>query len=254
MTILITGATSGIGYEFASLYAKENNNLILVSRDEAKLDDIKIDFQKQYNIDVKIIVLDLSLPNSLKQLIDQLDNTNKIDIVINNAGIGEYGDFTTQDIEKITSMINLNITTLTKITHHFSKYMVKNGGGKILNIASTASFQPVPMFAVYSASKAYVLSFSEAINYELRDKNVKVLTLCPGPTKTNFDKNANALNSKHLTQGTMDAKDVAKVGIKQLQDGKMTMVVGFKNQLLAFASSINPFRKLTLMISSSIIK
>ena len=151
-------------------------------------------------------------------------------------------------------MINLNINTLTEVTHHFARLMAKNGGGKILDIASTAAFQPVPTFAVYSATKAYVLNFSEAINYELNDKGVQVCTLCPGPTTTNFDKNANATNVKHLTNGAMSATEVAKAGVKQLQDNKMTFIVGLKNKLLALASSTNPFRKLALVISANIMK
>ncbi len=253
MRILITGATSGIGYEFASLYAKNNNDLILVARNQNKLDEIKINFEKEYNINIDIININLSLPNSSKELISNLNN-KKVDIVINNAGIGEYGEFINNDIEELTSMINLNIITLTEITHYFTKEMIQNGGGKILNIASTASFQPVPTFAVYSATKAYVLNFSEAVNYELKDKGVQVCTLCPGPTTTNFDKNSNATNVKHLTQGAMSSKEVAQAGIAQLQNNKMTLVVGLKNKLLAFASSINPFRKLALIISANIMK
>ncbi|MEA1892192.1 MAG: SDR family oxidoreductase [Campylobacterota bacterium] len=253
MKVLITDATSGIGYEFASIYAKEKNNLILIARDKNKLEDIKKDFETKYDINVDIFIVDLSLPNLTKELISNFNN-QKIDIVINNAGIGEYGEFISNDIDKLTSMINLNITSLTQITHYFANIMAKNGGGKILNIASTAAFQPVPTFAVYSATKSYVLSFSEAINYELKDKGVYVGVLCPGPTTTNFDKNANASQVKHLTKGTMSSDEVAQAGIKQLENRKMTLVVGFKNQLLAFASSINPFRKLTLIISAIIMK
>ena len=253
MRVLITGATSGIGYEFASLYAKEKNNLILVARDTNKLQNIKLNFEKKYSVKVDVIALDLSLVNSSQKLISYLDD-KKIDILINNAGIGDYGEFINNDIEKITSMINLNITTLTELTHYFTKLMVKNGGGKILNIASTASFQPVPTFAVYSATKAYVLNFSEAINHELKNKGVYVGTLCPGPTSTNFDKNANATHIKHLTSGAMSSKEVAKAGIKQLQNNQMTLIVGFKNKLLAFASDMNPFRKLALKISANIMK
>jgi short-subunit dehydrogenase len=253
MTILITGATSGIGYEFALAYAKENNNLVLVARDSKKLKNLKLDFEKRYNIKVDIISLDLSAFNSSKELISNIGD-KQINIVINNAGMGEYGEFIENDIIKLTSMINLNITILTQITHHFAKIMAKNGGGKILNIASTASFQPVPTFAVYSATKAYVLNFGEAINYELKNKGVYVCTLCPGPTATNFNKIANATSVAHLTKDVMSSQEVVKAGIKQLQDNQMTHIVGLKNRLLAFASSTNPFRKLTLIISANIMK
>ncbi|VAY87380.1 3-oxoacyl-[acyl-carrier protein] reductase [hydrothermal vent metagenome] len=253
MGILITGATSGIGYEFASIYAKNQHNLILVSRNKNKLEDIKLDFEEKYKVNIKIISIDLSIPNASKKLISNLTNTN-IDIIINNAGVGEYGKFINNDIEKLISMINLNIITLTETTHHFAKHMAKNGGGKILNVASTAAFQPVPTFAVYAATKAYVLNFSEAISYELQGSGVEVCTLCPGPTKTNFDKNSNATHSKHLTQGTMSSLVVAQAGAKQLENNKMTLVVGLKNRLLAFASTTNPFRKLALIISANIVK
>ena len=253
MKVLITGASGGIGYEFASLYAQDKNSLILVARDMVKLEKIKIDFESRYGIKVNILAIDLSLVNSAQKLIDNIDD-KKIDIVINNAGVGEVGSFIDNDIKKLTSMINLNITTLTEITHYFAKIMAQNSGGKILNIASTASFQPIPTFAVYSATKAYVLNLGEAINYELKNSGVTISTLCPGPTITNFDKNANATNTQHLTKGAMSPKEVAKAGVKQLQNNKMTVIVGFKNRLLALASSISPFRKLTLIISANIMK
>jgi len=253
MKILITGASGGIGYEFASLYAQDKNSLILVARDMVKLEKIKIDFEGRYGINVDILAIDLSLVDSGQKLIDNIDD-KKIDIVINNAGMGEVGAFINSDIKKLTSMINLNITTLTEITHHFANLMAKSGGGKILNIASTASFQPIPTFAVYSATKAYVLNLSEAINYELKNSGVTVSTLCPGPTITNFDKSANASNIKHLTKYAMSPKEVAKAGVKQLQNNKMTVIVGFKNKFLAFASSISPFRKLALKISANLMK
>jgi len=253
MKILITGATGGIGYEFALIYAQKKYNLVLVARNTQKLQEIKKDFENKHNIEVKIIDLDLSLESSVEKLISIVDN-QKIDILINNAGIGEVGEFINSDISKITSMINLNINTLTKLTHYFANKMVSNDGGKILNISSTASFQPIALFAVYSATKSYVLHFSEAINYELKDKNVKVCTLCPGPTITNFDKNANASHIQMLTKGAMSAKDVAQAGVKQLENNKMTVVVGFKNKVLAFISNINPFRELSVSISSNIMK
>ena len=253
MRVLITGATGGIGYEFALIYAQKKYNLVLVARNTQKLQEIKKDFENKHNIEVKIIDLDLSLESSVEKIISIVDN-QKIDILINNAGIGEVGEFINSDISKITSMINLNINTLTRLTHYFANKMVSNGSGKILNISSTASFQPIALFAVYSATKSYVLHFSEAINYELKDKNVKVCTLCPGPTITNFDKNANASHIQMLTKGAMSAKDVAQAGVKQLENNQMTVVVGFKNKVLAFISNINPFRELSVSISSNIMK
>jgi len=253
MLVLITGATSGIGYEFSLNYAKNNSDLILVARNNKRLNEIKMNFERKYNINVKIFCIDLSLTGASKKLVAGLKNI-KVDILINNAGIGEYGAFIHSDIEKLTAMINLNTTTLTELTHYFSKQMLQNNTGKILNIASTASFQAVPTFAVYAATKAYVLNFSEAINYELRDTGVQVSTLCPGPTSTNFHISSNAIDNKHLTQDTLSAQEVAKMGIAQLENNKMTVVVGLKNKLLAFTSSVNPFRKLALIISANIMK
>lgn len=253
MNILITGATSGIGYEFALLYAKKKNNLILVARDKSKLEEIKESFEVHYDISVDISPIDLSSANVTKKFIENF-GSKKIDIVINSAGVGEYGDFIDSKIETLTSMIHLNITSLTEITHFFANKMLNDGGGKILNIASTAAFQPVPTFGVYSATKSYVLSFSEAIHYELKNKGVHVGVLSPGPTATNFYKSANASHVKHLTQGAMSSFEVAQAGIKQLECNQMSLVVGFKNRLLALASSINPFRKLALNISANIMR
>lgn len=247
--IMITGATSGIGREFASIYANRRCDLVLISRDLNELELYKSELIAKYNISVEVFAVDLSISTSIYQLSSFIEKI-KIDILINNAGVGVYGSFIQSDLNEIDSMLELNIKTLVSLTYLVASQMVKNRNGKILNVASTAAFQPIPKFAVYAASKAFVLNFSEALNFELKPLGIDVCTLCPGPTATNFDKASKSSKSKLFSRDLMDAKEVARIGVKQLDDSIMTKVAGCKNIIMAFASSINPSRSLSVQISN----
>ncbi len=250
-TTLITGASGGIGEEFAKIFAKNGYNLVLVARSEEKLNRIAKELEKKYSIKTIILVQDLATPDAALKIYTKIKETRiVVDILINNAGFGEFADFGDEELRTVTEMINLNITTLTAMTSLFVKDMKIRNSGKILNIASIAAFQPLPKFAVYAATKAYVLNFSEALHYELRKTKVTVSALCPGPTETGFAKRANAANLKFF-KNSMNSQIVAQRGYKGLMKNKMTIIPGFKNKLMALSGTI-PARNLVMKIASSI--
>jgi len=196
-TALITGASSGIGLEMAKYHASLGGDLVIVARSEQKLEELKAKLEKEYGIAVAVIAMDLTGEHSAKELMDEIyERDINVDYLINNAGIGECGAFADVELGLLQQLIQLNITTLTNLTHYFVKEkLAKKQEAKILNVASTAAFQGVPYMGVYAASKAYVLSFTEALAVELKDKGITVTALCPGPTKSNFGNAAN-LDSK----------------------------------------------------------
>ena len=252
-TALITGASGGIGKEFAQIFAKKGYNLVLVARNEGKLEQIAKSYEKEYDIRVTVLPFDLSQTNSASKLYSEItDRKIQIDILINNAGFGDYGNFVECKLDRTTVMINLNITTLTELSLLFVKEMKKRNSGKILNIASTASFQPVPKFAVYAATKSYVLIFTEALHYELKGTKVSASVLCPGPTSTGFEKSANMKGSKLFKSGVMNSMVVAKIGYNGLMQNKMTIIPGFKNKVMAILSNMTPSRNLLVLISGKI--
>jgi short-subunit dehydrogenase len=215
---------------------------VLVARNITKLNQIKTELESQYKISVHIIGKDLSLPNAPQEVYDELKHKNiVIDYLINNAGFGDYGFFYETNWEKELQMINLNITALTHFTKLFLQDMIKHKSGKIMNVASTAAFQSGPTMAIYYASKAYVLSFSEAIDNEVSDKGVTVTTLCPGPTETGFLEAA-ALQDSKLFKGKKiaGAKEVAEYGHKAMMQGKTVAIQGFMNRVMANAVRFIP--------------
>jgi len=234
-TALITGASSGLGTEFARIHASKGDNLVLVARGKDKMEALKTEFEKQFGISVYVISKDLSVQSAPKEVYDELEVQKiHIDYLINNAGFGDFGVFAECDWEKQFQMINLNITALTYLTRLFLPDMIKNKFGKILNIASTAAFQPGPTMSIYFATKAFVLSFSESIANELKGTNVTVTALCPGATETGF-KAAAALDNSNLFKGNQIAtsKDVAEFGYNSMMKGKTVVVHGFVNTLMS---------------------
>ena len=185
---LITGASEGLGKEFATIYAKENKNLILVARNKEKLSKLKKQLEK-HNVDIHIVSLDLTVDKSCEELKEYVDKNNlNVDRLINNAGIGSFGYFDSYSDDLIQNLIDLNIKTISTMIRLFIKDMIKNECGEILNISSTAAFSAGPKMSIYYASKAYVLSLSESLHEEYKDKNIKISCLCPGAFKTEFQK------------------------------------------------------------------
>lgn len=235
-TVLITGATSGIGYEFSKIFMKNNYNVILVGRNLEKLRELE-DFSKKKYVRAYIYKFDLSLSENIDLLYKKIKTeVGKIDILINNAGIGFNGEFNEIDLQKQLDIINVNIISLTKLTKLILKDMINEKEGKILNVASTGAYQPGPLISVYYASKAYVLSFSQALREEVKGKGINVVTLCPGATKTNFSKRA----GKGDLDVAMSAKEVAECGYKALIRDKAICIPGFMNKILVFLSKVSP--------------
>ena len=239
-TALITGASSGIGLEMARLMAADKVDLVLVARSEDKLQTLADELKSRHNVAVDVIAADLSALDSAQQVVDALGG-KPVDYLINNAGFGDFGAFLDRDWAKLNEMIQLNMTSLTQLTHLLLPSMVERGSGRILNVASTAAFQPGPWMAVYYATKAYVLSFSDALSYELRKTGVSVTTLCPGATTSGFQALAEMENSK-LVRGKKlpSSAEVAAFGYKKMLAGKGVTIHGLLNWLMAQSVRITP--------------
>lgn len=254
-TVLITGATGGLGREFAEISAKDGNGLLLTARNAHKLEEMKQALEKKYGVRVSVFPCDLSEPDGADRVYAfASENEIAVDVLINNAGFGDFGEFTSCDYEKQREMVNLNVLALMRLTYMFAPAMVNNGSGKILNVASIASFQPGPLMSVYYASKAFVLSFSEALSVELRKKGVTVTALCPGPVRTGFEERASLSNSglfKNLKVAS--AEKVARFGYKKMKKGKAVAVQGGNNRFLIFMSRFAP-RSLVRRIVYKIMK
>ena len=251
---IITGASGGIGYEIALLFAQKKIDILIVARNEKKLQNIKSAIEQQYNISVFCVATDLATSEGIVD-INHCVNTNNLSVnyLVNNAGFGDYGFFTERSMEKYSEMLGLNIISLTELTYYYAKQMIKNGKGRILNVASTAGIQPDPYFAVYGASKAYVISLTEAIHKEFENTGVTATVLSPGATKTKFMERADMSDAKLYESGVMSAKKVAQVGFDGMMRGSLHVIPGFKNKLLAFFSSIMPSSKLRLNIAAKVM-
>jgi short-subunit dehydrogenase len=246
---LITGASSGIGLELAKVFAKNGHNLVLVARSETTLNALKQEIEKDFEVEVKILIKDLKYYSTPEEIYREVTNAGiHINILVNNAGFGTFGNFAETDLESELEMIQVNITALTHLTKLFLKDMLEQESGRILNVASTAAFQPGPLMAVYYATKAYVLSFSEAIAEELKDTKIRVTTLCPGPTKTNFATNANISENKLFGPNIPNGKEVAEYAYKALVNEKRIAIHGFKNKLLVHGTKLAPRKVVTKMV------
>jgi len=248
-TILITGASSGIGEAFAIELDKLGAKLVLTARSADKLNNLADKMN-----DAIVISGDLSNPEFPKQLYNDIKAKNiNIDILINNAGFGFSGLFLDSKIENYKEMINLNICSLIDLTHLFLNDMISNKSGGIINISSLASFQPMPYFSVYAATKAFVTSFTIGLYEEYRNHNIKVLGVCPGYTKTNFNKRAVMTENNHATGYIMTAEAVAKQSLKAYEKNRYLLINGFSNKIARFIFRILP-QKMGLKISKMVLK
>ncbi len=243
-TALITGASAGIGAAFAQELAARRTNLVLVARSEAKLQQLAQQLQDQYNIQVDFLVQDLTEPAAAKAVFDAVTQKGlTIDLLINNAGFGDYGSFVELDGERQVQMVQLNILALVDLTHHFLPGMRQRRSGSIINMSSTAAFQPMPYFSVYAASKAFVLSFSEAMWAENSSYGVRVLAVCPGPTETNFFQDAKfpQFLAGVAAQNYTPTEVVVRQALQALEKNQSTIVPGaIGNQLVANAHRFLP--------------
>ncbi len=249
-TALITGASSGIGLEMAKIFANENIDLVITARREERLQDLKSELEETQSIQVYIFVSDLSDRDAPSQLYNFCKENNlQIDYLINNAGIGDYGFFWESNWDKTETMLDLNIKSLTHLTRLFLPDMIERNSGRVMNVASTASFQPGPLMSVYYASKHYVLAFSEALANELSDHGITVTVLCPGPTKSEFQENANMLKSKLMDRLPMpDSREVAEYGYKSMMNGKRVAVHGVTNKIMSKLVVLFPRKWVTAIV------
>lgn len=225
-TALITGASTGIGKEFAHIHAEKGGDLFIVARSKDKLDTLKAELEKKYSVKVKVIAKDLSSLTAPKEIYDEINAAGiEIEVLINNAGFGALGKFHEMDYDRQISMINLNVTALTALTHLFLPDFVKRNSGKILNTSSTASFMPGPLQAVYFATKAYVTFFSNALSEELHDTKITVTNLMPGATESEFGATS-GMDRTSMFQKTATARSVAEDGYNAMLKGKIDVLSG----------------------------
>ncbi len=223
-TALITGASNGIGLELAKVHAQKGGDLVLVARSENKLNELKFELESSYKITAHVIAIDLSESDAAKKVFETTEALGlEIDVLINNAGFGGHGKFHQRELTRDQEMMQLNIVTLTNLTHYYLQSMVARNKGRVLNVSSTASFMPGPLQAVYYATKAFVTSFSQAIAEELSDTNVTVTALCPGAVNTGFVE-AGDLDGIEAWDTAATAESVALFGYKAMERGKLIAI------------------------------
>jgi len=253
MTALITGATSGIGYEIAKILCEKSINLVLASRNISKMKELEKEFQK---VKVSSIEIDLSLQDSAFELYKKIKDLGiEIDILINNSGFGILGSFKSNDINKINNMINLNVLSLVLLTKLYADDMISKRKGYIMNIASTASFQPIPYFGVYAATKAFVRHFTLSLYHELKKYNVNIININPGATRTNFLNVAMDGDKPNLIKSlfAMNTKEVAELSVNAMFKGKKELTTGIMNKITTKIFPLVPF-KLTYKIISKYLE
>jgi uncharacterized protein len=240
-TALVTGASSGIGQAFSEIFAAEGYDLVLVARSQAKLAEIATELRKRYSITATVLAKDLSEPSSAGEIYETLEKQAiTVDILVNSAGFGTYGEFASLDLKRELEMLQVDVVSLVQLTRLFLPGMLRAGFGRILNVGSTGSFAPVPLMSTYGGAKAFVLSFSEGLSEELKGTPVRVTALCPGVTLTGFQETARVKRMRLVRGPAMSADQVARIGYKALMRGQAVVVPGFANQVLAFAVRFTP--------------
>jgi hypothetical protein len=254
LTTLITGASGGIGLELAHVFAAHGHPLILVARSTAKLEALAAELQAKYKVDVAVIAADLGAPGAATALHAEVAKRGlTVEILVNNAGFGLYGPYLELDGDEELKMIQLNISALTDLTKRFLPGMVQRGRGGVLNVASTAAFQPGPGMAVYYATKAYVLSYSEALHHELKGTGVTVTALCPGPTRSGFQAVAGFGAKPAIERVMMEARPVAQEGYDAFMKKEAVRIPGTFNKLGAFSIRLVP-RRTAVKVSAAMAK
>jgi short-subunit dehydrogenase len=240
-TALVTGASGGIGYELALLFARDGYDCILVARSQDKLKELAERLESEHRVKTLVLAKDLAKPSAVDEIYEEVTAASMhVDVLVNNAGFPVFGLFVDTDLRAELEMLQVNVVALTALTKLFLKGMVERRAGRILNLASTAAFLPGPLMSVYYASKAYVLSFSEALSNELRGTGVTVTALSPGPTRTGFQKRG-VMEDSRLVQGQIaDAASVALAGYRGLMAGKTIVIPGFTNKLVPWVVRLSP--------------
>lgn len=239
---LITGASSGIGLHLAREFAKHKHPLVLVAPDESELRQVAAEMKEEFGADPQVLAKDLEKDTAAQEIFDQLsERAEQIDILVNNAGHGQRGKFWEIDIERDLSILRLNVEAVLRLTKLFLPPMIRRTRGRILNVASVAGFEPGPTLAVYHASKAFVLSWSEGLAEELQDTGVTLTALCPGPTDTDFFEKADMVDTRAFQKANvMPPQEVAEAGYKALMNGDRIIVPGAANKALVFSRRFLP--------------
>ncbi len=231
-TALITGASAGLGVQFARFFAKDRISLVLVARREDRLQQLKSELETGFGVKVDVIPLDLTLPDSVSRVLEFLERHHiEIEYLVNNAGFGQSGSFCNVSLKLNLAQIDLNARSLTELTHRLLPSMMRNKSGRILNVGSTAGDQPGPFMAVYYATKAYVNSFSEALNYELKGTGVTVTLSCPGPTLTEFPEVSHIERKKLFQMNAMPSDVVARQAYRAMMKGTRRITHGARNKM-----------------------
>ena len=246
---LITGGSVGIGAALANVFAEHGHDLILVSRNREKLERTAREIEQKHRVQVACIADDLSDSGGARRVYDEVSRRGlNVDHLVNNAGVGLFGKFEKTDLDVELKMIQLNVSSPVELTKRFLPQMIQRRRGRILNVASTAAFVPGPWMSIYYATKAFLLSFSEAIDYELKESGISVTTLCPGPTESEFKVRAGSQRSRLFDAFVMDAPTVARAGYDGLMSGKIVVVPGLRNKLVPVAARLIP-RPMMAMLS-----
>ena len=250
-TALITGASSGIGWDLAHIMATDFD-LIVTARNQKKLEELASQLESAHGAHVHVIPADLARPQAPEEIFAEVARRGlPVDVLVNNAGFGSYGAFKSTSLQEELDMLQVNVTAVTHLTKLALRGMLERKRGRILNVASTAGFQPGPLMAVYYATKAYVISFSEAIANELKGSGVTVTCLCPGPTATEFATRADMEKSRLFMLGRMRSQDVARAGYKGMLRGKRLVIPGVMNKLVMQSVRFTP-RKMVTAIAGNL--
>ena len=249
MTALVTGASGGIGEELARLFAADGHGLVLVARSRDKLARLAEELHEKHGVGARVLAADLARAGAPQEIFDELRGAGvAVDALVNNAGFGSYGLFAETDLNSELGLLQVNVVALTHLSKLFLPPMIARRRGFLMNVASTAGFQPGPLMAVYYASKAYVLSLSEALANECAGTGVRISALCPGPTETGFVAAAGMEQSKLFERGAMTARAVAEAGYRGMLDGKTIVIPGFRNALVARTVGLFPRALVTKVV------
>jgi short-subunit dehydrogenase len=248
---IVTGASCGIGYELAKIFAKDGKNIVVIARGRDKLEDLKREIENKHGTKVKVLAKDLADPKAPPEIFSELEKENiYIDVLVNNAGFGVYGMFLETDLQEELDMIQVNAVSLIHLTKLFLKGMVEDKSGYILNAASLCAFLPTPLEAVYCSTKAFVLHFSEALANELQGTGVSVTCLCVGLARTGFQKRAHMENCRVAKRKMMDAATVAEAGYKALKRGKVIEIPGLEYKFAPWFARFAPRNMVTRVVRS----
>jgi short-subunit dehydrogenase len=249
---LITGASSGIGAQIAHSLARRRYDCVLTARREDRLEVLAKNLEAAHGVGVHVVASDLGRHGGAGDLIEKVSAIGvPVEVLVNNAGFGVYGPFVDQSAERLGQMIELNMVAVTSLTHHYVREMRRRGRGRVLQVASVGAYQPSPLYAVYSATKSYVLSFSEALNHELAGSGVTVSTMCPGLTETEFHDVAAHKKPGWMRIVTMSAGDVAEIGVRSMLRGRSVVTTGLSNKLMAIIVKLLPRSWATTMAGLS---